>query len=68
MDASTAQTHGGFPPVEPRRTSGKAIASLILGVLGGPFAAVGLIVGIVALKEIDRSRGTLEGRRILLRG
>ena len=68
MDASTAQTHGGFPPVEPRRTSGKAIASLILGLFGGPFAVVGLILGIVALREIDRSRGTLEGKGLAIAG
>ena len=68
MDYPSEQPHGGFAPVEPRRTSGKAIASLILGIFGVPFAVVGLILGIAALKEIDRSGGTLEGRGLAIAG
>ena len=68
MEHAPVQTHGGFLPVEPERTSGKAIASLILGIFGGPFAVVGLILGIAALKEIDRSGGTLGGRALAVAG
>ena len=62
-----------LPPVSPAasspsRTSGLAIASLVLGILGltcilpiiGPILA--LILGIVALNQINKSRGTVTGQ------
>ena len=47
--------------------SGLAIASLVLGIVGictwGISGIVGLILGIVAKKQIDASGGILQGRR-----
>jgi len=50
------------------RTSGLAIASLILGICGLPFAVVGLIFGIVALHRINKSGGELKGRGLAIAG
>jgi hypothetical protein len=53
-------------------TSGKATASLILGVLAVLFNFVtgvpALILGILALRDIDRSRGRLGGRGLAIAG
>jgi uncharacterized protein DUF4190/uncharacterized protein DUF4339 len=66
------------PPVLPPiavtggKTSGLAIASLVLGVMGwftlGVTALVGLVLGIVALVSINRSRGALRGKGIAIGG
>lgn len=57
---------------EKPRTSRLAIASLILGVawvLLGPLAAIpGLILGIIAIVKIKRSRGSLKGRPFAIAG
>jgi prepilin-type processing-associated H-X9-DG protein len=68
----------GAPPVLPTsrpgetKTSGLAIASLVLGVLGwltmGITSLVGLILGIFALIRISRSRGALSGTGLALAG
>jgi len=53
-----------------RKTSGMAIASLILGVLGfcGITAVIGLILGIVAMVRINRSGGRLSGNGLAIAG
>jgi hypothetical protein len=60
------------PPAAPTRTSGHAIAGLIVGLGGictcGVGGIVGLILSIVALKKIDASRGTLGGRGLAIAG
>jgi len=61
----------GAPPAGPAPTSGKAIASLVLGLCGllcGIAAIVGLIFGIVALSDIKKSGGRLEGRGLATAG
>lgn len=52
------------------QTSGLAIASLVLGLLGfcGVTALVGLILGIVALVKINRSQGRLTGNGFAIGG
>ena len=59
-------------PVGPARTSGLAITSLILGILGlftcGITALIGLILGIVAMVKVRKSRGALGGGGIALAG
>jgi hypothetical protein len=59
------------PPVE-GKMSGMAIASLVLGVLGwvtlGLGSLLGLILGIVAMVRIGRSRGALRGNGVALAG
>lgn len=56
----------------PAKTSGLAVASLVLGILGllscGLTALVGLILGIVALVKIKSSRGGLKGNGMALAG
>jgi prepilin-type processing-associated H-X9-DG protein len=56
----------------PAKTSGLAITSLVLAILG-PFACgisslIGLILGIVALVKIKNSQGALGGRGLALAG
>jgi hypothetical protein len=52
------------------KTSGLAITSLVLGVLGfcGITAVVGLILGIIALVKISRSQGRLTGNGFAIAG
>ncbi len=55
----------------PAKTSGMAIASLVLGALGiacGLTAIVGLVLGIVALTKINKSQGQLAGRGLAIAG
>jgi hypothetical protein len=56
----------------PRRTSGLAIASLVVGIVGllmlGVPALVGLPLGIVALVQINRSQGRLSGKGLAIGG
>jgi prepilin-type processing-associated H-X9-DG protein len=69
---------GSVPPVSPAnaevpgKTSGLAIASLVLGLLGwftlGLTALVGLGLGIAALVRIKDSRGALRGHGLALAG
>jgi len=63
---------GGPPPGAGVRTSGLAVASLVVGlagfcvpVIGG---GVGLALGIVALRQIKRSGGTVGGRGLAIGG
>jgi hypothetical protein len=52
------------------KTSGMAIASLVLGILGlcGITALVGLVLGIVSLVKINRSGGRLSGQGLAIAG
>jgi len=59
-------------PAVPAKTSGMAVTSLVLGVLGvftrGITALFGLIFGIIALVKVSNSRGALRGGGIALAG
>jgi hypothetical protein len=63
---------GGFPAA-PRR-SGKAIAALVLGISGlllcfvAVPAILAIIFGVLAMKEIKRSAGTVSGRGMAIAG
>jgi len=61
-------TAGGHPP----KTSGLAVTSLVLGILGmfscGLSALLGLILGIVAMVKIKNSNGELGGKGLALAG
>jgi len=54
------------------RTSGMAVTSLVLGVLGfftcGLTAVVGLVLGIVAMNKVRKSNGALTGQGIAIAG
>ena len=56
----------------PSKTSGMAIASLVLGILGfctcGVTAVVGLILGIIAQSKISKSQGQLKGSGLAIGG
>ncbi|MBE0542628.1 MAG: DUF4190 domain-containing protein [Verrucomicrobia bacterium] len=65
------------PPLTPTgtarpKTSGMAIASLVLGILGlvscGATALVGLVLGIVAMVKIKNSEGRLSGNGLAIAG
>jgi prepilin-type processing-associated H-X9-DG protein len=60
------------PSAQPAKTSGLAIASLVLGLLGifscGITALIGLILGIVAMSQVRKSGGSLTGSGIALAG
>ena len=63
------------PPTAPAalsRTSGLAVTSLVLGVLGlftcGITALFGLVLGIIAMVKVSNSRGALRGGGIALAG
>ena len=67
----------GAPPALPAtptetKTSGMAITSLVLGILGiftcGVTSLVGLILGIIALVKINRSGGRLSGNGLAISG
>src|ERR1051325_6925523 len=64
-------TPATFPGVVPR-TSGLAISSLILGILGiitcGISSLVGIILGSVALAQIKKSGGQLKGEGLAIAG
>ena len=62
----------GQPMAEPAKTSGMAIASLVLGILGifscGVTALIGVILGAMAMSKIRDSNGRLQGRGLALAG
>jgi hypothetical protein len=73
--ATFAPAGSPLPTAAPRpraKTSGMAIASLVLGILGvlscGVTALVGLILGFIARGKIRKSQGTLRGGGIALAG
>lgn len=59
-------------PAEDAKTSGMAIASLVLGICGfctaGLAAIAGLILGIVSLRAIRKSQGWLKGTGLAIAG
>jgi prepilin-type processing-associated H-X9-DG protein len=59
-------------PAASAKTSGLAISSLVLGLLGlftcGITSLVGVVLGIVALVKIEKSKGQLGGRGMALAG
>ena len=59
-------------PRPPVKTNGLAIASLVLGICGiiscGLTAVIGLILGIVSMKQVRKSNGTMGGGGIGLAG
>jgi hypothetical protein len=59
-------------PLEPPRTSGMAIASLVLGILGlftcGVSAVFGVVFGIVGLLQAKNSQGRLQGSGLAIAG
>jgi len=59
-------------PAKDTKTSGMAIASLMLGILGfctaGLSAIVGAILGIIGLRAIGKSAGRLKGRGLAIAG
>lgn len=67
-----AVPHGQDIPVTPSKTSGMAIASLVLGILGiftcGISAIIGLILGIVGQIKINKSQGRLSGSGLAIAG
>jgi prepilin-type processing-associated H-X9-DG protein len=60
------------PDTANERTSGLAIASLVLGLLGlfsfGLGALVGLVLGIVGLRQIGQSEGRVQGQGLAIAG
>ncbi|MEY4386689.1 MAG: hypothetical protein RLY20_1972 [Verrucomicrobiota bacterium] len=70
--ARPAMGAGGFASATPPRTSGMAIASLVLGCLGlffcGLTSLVGLPLGLVAMSKIKKSQGELGGWGLALGG
>ena len=69
---ASAASAPGSPPPPPPKTSGLAITSLVLGCLGlltcGITSLVGLILGIIALVRINKSKGQLGGQGLALAG
>ena len=60
----------GYAPTGPQTTSGKAIASVVMGILVFiPFSAVAaIILGHLALSEIKKSAGRLKGQGLATAG
>jgi prepilin-type processing-associated H-X9-DG protein len=60
------------PAAAPPKTSGLAVTSLVLGCLGvltcGITSLVGLVLGIIALVRINKSKGQLGGQGLALAG
>lgn len=58
------------PPVNGPKTSGMAIASLVLGLVGfcGVTAIMGMILGLVATIRIGKSNGQLKGKGLAISG
>jgi len=61
-----------IPPLRPKKTSGLAIASLVLGILGfitfGIAGIIGLILGIIALSQISKKPLELGGQPLAIVG
>jgi len=64
--------YGGYAQQAPARTSGLAIASLVLGIAGlcmfGVPSLIGLILGIVAMVQINNDRQRLQGSGLAIGG
>ena len=57
---------GNFQPAAAVKTSGMAIASLVLGICG--ISLLAIIFGIVALNQIKKSNGFLTGKGMAIAG
>jgi type IV pilus assembly protein PilA len=68
--AVTPATSAPPAPVAPPETSGKAIASLICGILFliPPFAIVAIVLGHLSLSQIRKSGGRLQGDGLAIAG
>jgi uncharacterized membrane protein YvbJ len=55
-----------YQPVAVAKTSGMAIASLILGILGASLLAI--IFGIIAISQINKSNGLVTGKGMAIAG
>jgi type IV pilus assembly protein PilA len=56
-------------PVVPEETSGKAVASLICGIINiFPLCVVAIILGHISLSQISKSAGRLKGRGLAIAG
>ena len=56
-------------PVVAEETSGKAVASLVCGIIGiFPFSLVAVILGHISLSQIGKSAGRLKGRGLAIAG
>jgi len=66
------ELQSGAEPPAVAKTSGMAIASLVLGICGfctaGISALIGLILGIIGLSAINKSAGHLKGQGIAIAG
>ncbi|MFO7899880.1 MAG: DUF4190 domain-containing protein [Planctomycetota bacterium] len=60
------------PPLPEQKTSGLAVAALVLGIASvltcGVASIPGLIVGIIALVKINNSQGRLSGQGMAIAG
>ena len=69
---ASPSTIGSLPQTAPNKTSGLAIASLIIGIFGilscGILSPIGLILGIVSIVQISKSKGALGGKGFALTG
>lgn len=68
--ASPPPLSGAIAATPPGKTSGMAVASLVLGILGfcGITAIIGLILGIAAQAKISKSGGRLKGSGLAIAG
>jgi competence protein ComGC len=66
----SGQVKAEVPSNIPAKTSGLAIMSLIMGILGGcgVTALAGLICGIIGLVQINNSKGRLKGQGLAIAG
>jgi type II secretory pathway pseudopilin PulG len=56
-------------PVVPSQTSGKAVASLVCGIIGiFPFCVAAIILGHMAVSQIGKSAGRLTGKGVAVAG
>lgn len=71
-DGTLSALHGQGIAAAPAITSGLAVASLVLGILGiftcGLSAIVGLVLGIIAQIKINKSQGRLSGSGLTIAG
>lgn len=71
MPPAFGTASGGAAPV-PQKTSGMAITSLVMGILGactlGITSIVGVILGVISLNKISKSNGQLGGKGLAIAG
>lgn len=68
-ETSAAAVASPMPVAVPEQTSGKAIASLVCGIVNiFPVSVVAIILGHISLSEINKSAGRLKGRGLAIAG